>query len=71
MASAEDGEFLQKALGRVEIKRRNCRVCNIPMNSDAENRIGVHIRCVYDVSKRQKYTTQGPRYGRCRPKDAR
>lgn len=54
---------VQRLVGKVESPRRRCKVCHIPMNSDAENRLGVHVRCVYDVSRRQSYVIPGPRYG--------
>lgn len=60
----EDGENVQKLVGKVLTPRNRCKVCKIPMNSDAENRLGVHVRCVYDVSLRKKYAIPGPRYGR-------
>ena len=58
-----DDEKVQRLVGRVESPRRRCKVCKIPMNSDAENRLGVHVRCVYDVSRRQSYAIPGPQYG--------
>lgn len=64
---SDDGDYLQRAHGRVDTPRRRCKVCHIPMNSDAENRLGVHVRCVYDMTaKRKKYAIPGPRYGRAR-----
>jgi hypothetical protein len=66
---SDDDEHIQRKYGRPERPRNRCKVCQIPMNSEAENRLGVHVRCVYDVSvKMKKYEIPGPRYGRARPK---
>jgi hypothetical protein len=62
-------EKIQRAFGKVERPRVKCRVCHIPMNSDAENRLGVHVRCVYDMSRRAERRIKGPSYGRRRKEE--
>lgn len=62
-----DGDNLQRLAGKPAPERRKCRVCMIPMNSDAENRIGVHVRCVYNIKQRRVAAIPSPRYGRHSP----
>jgi hypothetical protein len=63
----DDDEIIQRRYGKVLTPRKRCKVCQIPMNSDTENRLGVHVRCVYDTTTRlKKYKIPGPRYGRAR-----
>jgi hypothetical protein len=63
----DDGEDVQRLTGKVMLPRVKCRACGIPMNSDAENRLGIHVRCVYDIEQKRKTRSHpGPRYGRRR-----
>lgn len=71
MALEDDAEPVQAMYGKKQVERRNCHVCHIPMNTLAENRIGVHVKCVYDVSRRRKIIPEVPSYGRRRPQTAR
>ncbi len=69
--ASEDGEHLQKLHGRPQMERRRCRLCFIPMHTAVENRLGIHIRCVYHASQRQTVTLRGPVYGRRKSEDTR
>lgn len=49
-----------------------CRVCSITLLSDAEYRIGVHVRCVYNAGlKFKRVTIPGPSYGNKRQQSDR
>lgn len=67
-SDAADPEYVQQRAGRVQGTKRRCKVCHIHMQSDAENRLGVHVRCVYDSKvKMSQSAIPSPKYGHRRP----
>ena len=47
-----------------------CRYCMIPLSTDAEARMGIHIACVQELAiRKKKYTIPRPQYGRVRSEE--
>lgn len=47
-----------------DIPERLCRTCGTPLTSGAEYRLGIHVRCVYNITQRSKtFKIPRPRYG--------
>ena len=55
-----------KNLRRGTLKQdKRCRYCHIPLMTDAERRIGIHVGCVAEAEQRfSRVSIKSPSYGR-------